>query len=88
MIKELTQTVTTTTTTDTYSIILYNDEVNTFDWVIKSLMDICEHSSTQAEQCAWIVHFRGKYVVKQGGRKEMINMCVALGDRGLTAEVE
>ncbi len=88
MTKELTATVQNPTLTDLYQIVLFNDEYNSFDWVIKSLVDVCEHSSEQAEQCAWIVHFKGKYTIKSGPKGEMIDRCVALLDRGLTAEVQ
>ncbi len=85
--KELTQTIAETIATETYSIVLYNDEVNSFDWVIQSLVEICDHATTQAEQCAWIVHQSGKYVVKSGEKKDMIERSMALLDRGLTVEV-
>lgn len=88
MTQELTATVQNPTLTDLYQIVLFNDEYNTFDWVIKSLVDVCEHSSEQAEQCAWIVHFKGKYTIKSGPKEEMIERCIALLDRGLTAEVQ
>ena len=88
MTKELTSTVLNPTLTDLYQIVLFNDEYNTFDWVIKSLVDVCEHSTEQAEQCAWIVHFKGKYTIKSGPKEDMIERCIALLDRGLTAEVQ
>lgn len=87
MIQELTQTVTTTTVVEEAKIVLFNDEVNTFDWVIQSLVDVCGHSSTQAEQCAWIVHMKGKYGVLSGEKTELLVKCSALLDRGLSAEV-
>ncbi|MFM2375178.1 MAG: hypothetical protein RLZZ165_275 [Bacteroidota bacterium] len=76
-----------TVATDTFSIMLYNDDVNTFDWVIQSLVEICDHVPTQAEQCAMLVHYKGKYVVKSGEKRDMINRGMALLDRGLTIEV-
>jgi ATP-dependent Clp protease adaptor protein ClpS len=85
--KELTRPVTETVVTETYSIVLYNDDVNSFDWVIQSLVDICEHTPTQAEQCALLVHYKGKYVVKSGEKRDMIDRSIALLDRGLTVEV-
>ena len=85
--KELVHPAVETVVTDTYSIMLYNDHVNSFDWVIQSLVDICEHTPTQAEQCAVIVHFKGKYVVKSGEKRDMIDRSMALIDRGLTVEV-
>ncbi len=88
MTKELTSTLQNPTLTDLHQIILFNDDDNSFDWVIKSLVDVCEHSLEQAEQCAWIVHFKGKYIVKSGPKADMIERCIALLDRGLTAEVQ
>lgn len=88
MIKELTATVTNTVLTEAYQIVLFNDDYNSFDWVIKSLVEVCDHSAIQAEQCAWIVHYKGKYTIKSGEKEDMINRCIALLDRGLTAEVQ
>lgn len=70
------------------SIILYNDEVNTFDHVIKCLMHYCKHSPEQAEQCAWITHFNGKCEVKRGSLVELKATCEALQDKGLSAVIE
>lgn len=71
-----------------YSLVVWNDDVNTFDWVIKSLMDICGHSPEQAEQCSLIVHFNGRCAVKQGELEEIKPMCEALLDRGISATIE
>ena len=49
-----------------YSLVVWNDEVNSFDWVIQTLIEVCNHSTEQAEQCAMIIHTQGKYAVKQG----------------------
>ncbi len=68
-------------------IVLYNDDVNTFDWVIDSLIDICEHRVEQAQQCAMIVHYRGKCEVLSGSFKELEPKCSALLERGLSAEI-
>lgn len=70
------------------AIVLYNDEVNTFNWVIESLVDICGHESVQAEQCAWIVHTRGRCSVKEGSISELEAMCNELCRRGLSATIE
>ena len=51
---------------EVYNIILYNDDVNTFEWVIECLVKYCNHDSIQAEQCAHIVHYKGKCAVKEG----------------------
>jgi ATP-dependent Clp protease adaptor protein ClpS len=49
-----------------FHLIVWNDEVNTFEWVIETLMEVCGHSYEQAEQCSYIIHFKGKYAVKHG----------------------
>lgn len=68
-------------------IVLYNDDVNTFSWVIRSLVEICEHDRVQAEQCALIVHTKGKCGVKNGSYEELEPRCSALLERGLSAEI-
>ena len=68
-------------------IILYNDDVNTFDHVIECLVKICDHSYIQAEQCAFIVHYSGKCGVKTGAYEELILKCNKLLEEGLSAEV-
>lgn len=70
------------------SLILYNDEVNTFDFVIDSLIEVCEHDPIQAEQCTFIVHFKGKCDVYSGSQEELTVMCHSLLNRGLTAVIE
>ncbi len=70
------------------AIVLYNDDVNTFDWVIQCLIEICGHNRQQAEQCAWFVHSKGKYSVKSGSYDELTPICTALCDRGLSAKIE
>ena len=72
----------------TYNIILYNDDVNTFDWVIDSLVDLCDHTLEQAEQCALLVHYKGKCQVKSGSYNDLKPICEALLDRGLSAKLE
>ncbi len=70
------------------NLIVWNDEVNTFQWVIEALMDICGHSYEQAEQCSYIIHYQGKYAVKKGTYDELKPMCDAITDRGIGATVE
>ena len=72
----------------TYNIVLYNDDVNTFDWVIESLIELCDHSPEQAEQCALLVHYKGKCNVKSGSYNELRPICEALLDRGLSVKLE
>ena len=69
-------------------LVLYNDDVNTFDFVIESLVDICKHDLMQAEQCTYIVHYNGKCAVKNGTYEILNPMRIALCDRGLSAVVE
>ena len=71
-----------------HQLILFNDDVNTFDHVIESLVEICRHDMLQAEQCATIVHFKGKCSVKNGDYNKLEPMCTALLDRGLSAAIE
>jgi ATP-dependent Clp protease adaptor protein ClpS len=71
-----------------YQLIVWNDDVNTFDWVIETLVEVCKHSYEQAEQCAFIIHFKGKYGVKQGSYEELEPMCTAITDRGINATIE
>ena len=73
---------------DGWHIVLYNDDHNTFDHVIECLMAYCGHEALQAEQCALIVHTRGKCSVKTGDITELEPICTALLERDLTAEVE
>jgi ATP-dependent Clp protease adaptor protein ClpS len=69
-------------------LILYNDDVNTFDFVIKCLMEICEHDELQAEQCTYIVHYTGKCAVKSGSYSKLNPMREALCERGLSVVIE
>jgi len=71
-----------------YTLIVWNDEVNTFDWVIETLMEVCNHTQEQAEQSAMLIHFKGKYAVKQGEYDTLKPMCDAITDRGIGATIE
>ncbi len=75
-------------TGDMFTLIVWNDEINTFDWVIKALIDVCNHDKEQAEQCAMFIHTQGKYAVKHGDYDTLKPMCVAITDRGINATVE
>ena len=68
-------------------LLLYNDDVNTFDHVINMLCKYCEHDLIQAEQCAWIVHNNGKCMVKRGEFTKLKAICSALLDAGLSAKI-
>ncbi len=71
-----------------WAVVLYNDDVNTFDWVIECLMKYCDHEYLQAQQCALIVHNNGKCRVKNGGFDDLEPVCIALLDAGLSAKLE
>ena len=74
--------------TEVKDLILYNDDVNTVDFVIESLVEVCKLASDQAEQCTLIVHYRGYCAVKSGYVSELKPMVNALSERGLTAELK
>ena len=77
-----------TRTTSPFQIIVWNDDVNTFEWVIETLIEVCGHTHEQAEQCAYIIHFSGKYGVKNGSYDDLRPMCDAILDRGISATLE
>ena len=79
---------TLTVTEDPCHLIVWNDEVNTFEWVITTLIEVCGHTQEQAEQSSYIIHFNGKYAVKQGSYDELKPMCDAITERGIGATVE
>ena len=70
-----------------HEIILYNDDVNTFDHVIRTLIEVCDHTPEQAEQCSLIVHYKGKCSVKSGTYDELEPKCIRLHAAGLSAEI-
>lgn len=69
------------------SLVVFNDDVNTFDHVIDTLIAICKHEKEQAEQCTLIIHHKGSCTVKEGDFEILAPMCVAIGDRGISAEL-
>lgn len=71
-----------------FRLIVWNDEVNTFEWVIETLMEVCGHTHEQAEQSAIIIHFKGKSTVKTGDYDTLKPMCDAITERGIGATVE
>lgn len=75
-------------TTDLRNLIVYNDEVNTFDYVIETLIKICGHSAEQAEQCTWLIHYKGKCTVKVGSYEELEGMCTSLHQKELSADIQ
>ena len=88
--KELGQSHTLQKTTETadFQLVLYNDDHNTFEHVINCLVEYCKHDVYQAEQCAWIVHTKGKCAVKSGEYALLEPLCTALLDKGLSAQIE
>lgn len=87
-VKEKEKVSTAENNTEKYELILLNDEVNTFDYVIDVLIRVCEHDAIQAEQCTWLTHFKGKCSVRSGELEEMSRLCMSLLDAGLRAEVK
>jgi len=77
-----------TLTEDPCHLVVWNDEVNTFEWVIETLMEVCGHAQEQAEQCAYIIHFQGKYAVKNGNYDSLKPYCDAITERGINATIE
>jgi ATP-dependent Clp protease adaptor protein ClpS len=86
--KEIPEVISEVAVDEPFSLIVWNDNINTFDWVIETLVDICSHTPEQAEQCAWIIHTNGKYSVKDGSYDELKPMCEAIVERGIGATVE
>jgi ATP-dependent Clp protease adaptor protein ClpS len=72
---------------DLKNLVVYNDDVNTFDHVIETLIEVCKHSPEQAEQCTYLIHFKGKCTVKVGTFEELETMCAAIHDRGISADI-
>lgn len=70
-----------------HQIVLHNDDVNTFDFVIESLIHVCNHTLEQAEQCTILVHYKGKCTVKSGEYKDLEPICSKLLQLGLSAEL-
>jgi len=77
-----------TTSDNSCSLIVWNDEVNTFEWVIETLIEVCNHSQEQAEQCAMLIHTKGKYAVKNGDYDTLKPKCDAITDRKIGATIE
>ena len=71
-----------------FHLIVWNDEVNTFDWVIETLIEVCGHDEMQAEQCTLIIHYKGKCSVKSGSYDHLKPLCDGITDRGIGATIE
>lgn len=72
---------------EVYKLVLWNDDVNTFDFVIECLIEICGHTTEQAQQCTILVHYKGKCTVKSGNLDKLKPMHEKLLSRGLTSEI-
>ncbi len=70
--------------TSKMELILFNDDVNSFDFVIECLIEVCEHEPEQAEQCAITAHFKGKCGIKSGSLNELTPMNNELNKRGIS----
>ena len=77
-----------TTSQNQATLVLHNDNINTFDYVMETLVEVCEHSMTQAEQCATITHYKGKCEVRSGTISEMKELRFKLISKGLKASVD
>ena len=77
-----------TATEDGYALIVWNDDINTFDWMIETLIQVCGHEPEQAEQCAILIHFTGKCAVKKGSYEDLKPMCDAINLREINATLE
>jgi len=75
------------TTTRGKNLVIYNDDYNTFEHVIDSLVKVCKHEVIQAEQCTWIIHYNGKCAVKEGDMDALLPMRRALSERGIDAKI-
>ncbi len=73
--------------TDVHNLVVFNDDVNSFDHVIDTLMDVCAHTPEQAEQCTLLIHYKGKCTVKNGSWEELVPMRNEICRRGISAEV-
>ncbi len=86
--KEAFREVVDITTEDLKNLVVYNDDFNTFDHVISTLVKICKHSLEQAEQCTWIIHYKGRCSVKKGTLDELKPMKEGILDAGIDAKIQ
>ena len=74
--------------TEVRNLVVYNDDVNTFDHVIETLIKVCGHTAEQAEQCTLLIHYKGKCTVKMGSYEELAGMCTSLHNKSLSADIQ
>ena len=84
---EIEEVLTDTKTEESKSLVVYNDDYNTFDHVIETLIKVCKHTPIQAEQCTHLVHYKGKCSVKEGDMKKLKPMKEAICEAGITAKI-
>jgi ATP-dependent Clp protease adaptor protein ClpS len=85
--KELVEVLEVVETTDVQNLVVFNDDINTFDHVTATLVRVCKHSPEQAEQCTWIIHYKGKCTVKTGSLDELRPMKEAICEAGIDARI-
>jgi len=72
---------------DLRELVVFNDDINTFDHVIKTLIRVCKHSAEQAEQCTWLIHYKGKCTVKSGAYEELKPFRDGITEAGIDAKI-
>lgn len=72
---------------DLRELVVFNDDVNTFEHVTKTLIRVCKHTPEQAEQCTWIIHYKGKCTVKNGSYNDLKPMREAITEAGIDARI-
>jgi len=85
--KEMVEVLEVVETTDVKNLVVFNDDINTFDHVTSTLIRVCKHSPEQAEQCTWIIHYKGKCAVKDGSFDELSPMKDAICEAGIDARI-
>jgi ATP-dependent Clp protease adaptor protein ClpS len=85
--QELTDVMELEETTDVSDLVVFNDDVNTFDHVIQTLIKVCKHTPEQAEQCTLLIHYKGKCAVRTGSFQELKPMCEAICEVGIDARI-
>ena len=73
---------------DVRNLVLHNDDINTFDWVIESIVRICDHSPSQAEQLTMLVHYKGKALVKKGTYDDLKPLKERFISRGINSTID
>lgn len=86
-VEEQTEVLEVIESTDLMDLVVFNDEINTFDHVIQTLIKVCRHTSEQAEQCTWIIHHKGRCTVKNGSFDFLRPMRDAICEAGIDAKI-